>query len=306
MPKTIVTAALTGSVHTPSMSPYLPITPEQIADEAIRACTAGAAVAHIHVRNPVDGHPIPDNDLFRIVASRVKSKCDIILCFTTGGGPDQSVADRTKVINALKPELASYNAGSFNFGIFPAADSVKEFKYDWEKNYLLATENTIFPNTFKTLREYTAILAEANTKPELEVYDFGMVYNIDYLVKKGYLKKPLYLQFVMGILGGIQPTSSNLLHLYQTAQEVLGDFVWSVCAAGKNQFPMCTQSLILGGNVRVGMEDNLYLNKGVLAKSNAEQVEKIIRIMKELGQEPATPAEARKILGLKGLDKLGY
>ncbi|MBN1368407.1 MAG: 3-keto-5-aminohexanoate cleavage protein, partial [Dehalococcoidales bacterium] len=191
MPKTIVTAAVTGSVHTPSMSPYLPVTPEQIADEAIRVCEAGGAVAHIHVRNPDNGRPIPDNDLFRDVASRVKSKCDIILCFTTGGGPDQSVADRAKVVNALKPELASCNAGSLNFSFFSLAETVKEFKYDWEKDYILATENNVFANTFKTLKEYNAIFAVNNTKPEFEVYDAGMLYNIAYLLKKGYVKKPL-------------------------------------------------------------------------------------------------------------------
>lgn len=304
--KVIVTAAINGSVHTPSMSPYLPITPQQIADETVRAWEAGAAIAHIHVRNPEDGMPVSDVELFREVATKVKSRCNIILCFTTGGTPDMSVAERARVVAALKPEMASFNAGSLNFGIFPIAEGIEDFKYDWEKPFLQESEDGIFPNTFKTLREYSQLFAENETKPELEIYDAGMINNLAFLIQRGYLKRPLHLQFVLGILGGIPASVNNLVFLYNTAREMLGDFTWSVCAAGRHQFPMCTVSMLMGGHVRVGMEDNLYLSKGVLAKSNAEQVEKIIRIAREFGLEPATPDEAREILQLKGQDKVNF
>jgi uncharacterized protein (DUF849 family) len=304
--KVIVTAAINGSVHTPTMSPYLPITPQQIADEAVRVYEAGGAIAHIHVRNPENGMPVSDPELFREVAVKVKSRCNIVLCFTTGGTPEMSVADRAKVVSTLKPELASFNAGSLNFGIFPIAEGLEDFKYDWEKPFLEGSENGIFPNTFKTLREYSQLFAENETKPELEVYDTGMINNLAFLIQRGYIKRPLHLQFVLGILGGIPASADNLVFLYKTAREAIGDFTWSVCAAGRHQFPMCTISMIMGGHVRVGMEDNLYLSKGVLAKSNAEQVGKIIRIARELGNEPATPDEARAILKLKGLDKVSF
>ena len=306
MAKVIVTAAINGSVHTPTMSPYLPITPQQIADEAVRAHEAGGAIAHIHVRNPENGMPVSDTELFREVATKVKSRCNIVLCFTTGGTPDMSVTERAKVVSALKPELASFNAGSLNFGIFPIAEGIEDFKHDWEKPFLQDSENGIFPNTFKTLREYSQLFAENETKPELEVYDAGMINNLAFLIQRGYIKRPLHLQFVLGILGGMPASANSLVFLYNTARETIGDFTWSVCAAGRHQFPMCTISMIMGGNVRVGMEDNLYLSKGVLAKSNAEQVEKIIRIARELGLEPATPDEAREILKLKGQDKVNF
>jgi uncharacterized protein (DUF849 family) len=306
MAKVIITAALTGSVHTPSMSPYLPITPEQLIDEAIRVYEAGGAIAHVHVRNPETGQPSANTELFRKVAAEVKMKCNIILCFTTGGSPEMTVADRARVVSTLKPELATYNGGSINFGIFPSAETIKEYKYAWEKPALEGSEDVIFPNTFKTLREYSKLFAEVNTKPELEIYDAGMINNLAYMVQKGYLKKPLHLQFVMGILGGIPASVSNLVFLYNSAKELIGDFTWSVCAAGRFQFPICTVAMIMGGNCRVGLEDNLYLSKGVLAKSNAEQVEKMVRIVREFGNEPANPDEARQILGLKGIDKVYY
>jgi len=306
MAKVIVTAAINGSVHTPTMSPYLPITPQQIADEAVRVYEAGGAIAHIHVRNPENGMPVSDPELFREVAVKVKSRCNIVLCFTTGGTPDMSVAERAKVVSTLKPELASFNAGSLNFGIFPIAEGIEDFKYDWEKPFLEDSEDGIFPNTFKTLREYSQLFAENETKPELEIYDAGMINNLAFLIHRGYIKRPLHLQFVLGILGGMPASANSLVFLYNTARETIGDFTWSVCAAGRHQFPMCTISMIMGGHVRVGMEDNLYLSKGVLAKSNAEQVEKIIRIARELGLEPATPDETREILKLKGQDKVNF
>ena len=306
MDKVIVTAAITGSIHVPSMSPYLPITPQQIADEAVRVYEAGGAVAHIHVRNPETGQPSSDMELFREVVTKVKSKCNIVLCLSTGGGIGMTTAERVKAVTTFKPELASFNFGSINFGLFPIAEAIREFKFPWEKAYLESTWDFIFPNTFKTLREFSQAFSENETKPELEIYDAGMINNVAFMLQRGYLKRPVYLQFVLGILGSMPASPNNLLFLYNSARETIGDFVWSVCAAGRHQLPMCTMSLVMGGNARVGMEDSLYAGKGVLAKSNADQVEKIVRIARELGLEPATPDEARQILGLKGLDKVNW
>lgn len=306
MDKVIVTAAITGSIHVPSMSPYLPIMPQQIADEAVRVYEAGGAVAHIHVRNPETGQPSSDMELFREVVTKVKSKCNMVLCLSTGGGVGMTTAERVKAVTTFKPELASFNFGSINFGLFPIAEAVREFKFPWEKAYVESTWDYIFPNTFKTLREFSQTFSENETKPELEIYDAGMINNVAFMIQRGYLKKPVYLQFVLGILGSISASPNNLLFLLNSARETVGDFVWSVCAAGRHQLPMCTMSLVMGGNARVGMEDSLYAGKGVLAKSNADQVEKIVRIARELGLEPATPDEARRILGLKGLDKVSW
>jgi len=306
MDKVIVTAAITGSIHVPSMSPYLPIMPQQIADEAVRVYEAGGAVAHIHVRNPETGQPSSDMELFREVVTKVKSKCNMVLCLSTGGGVGMTTAERVKAVTTFKPELASFNFGSINFGLFPIAEAVREFKFPWEKAYLESTWDYIFPNTFKTLREFSQAFSENETKPELEIYDAGMINNVAFMIQRGYLKKPVYLQFVLGILGSISASPNNLLFMYNSAREAIGDFVWSVCAAGRHQLPMCTMSLVMGGNARVGMEDSLYAGKGVLAKSNADQVEKIVRIARELGLEPATPDEARQILGLKGLEKVSW
>jgi len=306
MSKAIITAAITGSIHTPSMTPYLPITPKQIADEAVRAYEAGAAVAHIHVRDPETGMPSPSLDLFREVLTEVKSRCNMIICTTTGGGLGMTTEQRVAVVKEFKPELASFNFGSMNFALFPILQKIKEWKYPWEPQYLGMTEDFIFPNTFKTLREFCQYFKEAQTKPEIEIYDVGMINNLAFMIQAGHIEKPVYLQFVMGILGGIPATVENLVFLYRTAKDLIGDFKWSVCAAGRNQMPMCTTALIMGGNARVGLEDSLYVEKGRMAKSNAEQVEKIVRIARELGIEPATPDEARQILGLKGLDKVAY
>jgi len=306
MSKRIITAALTGSIHTPSMSPYLPVTPEQLINEAVAVYNAGGAVAHIHVRDPETGMPNADQNLYREIATEVKKQCDIVLCFTTGGKLGEPVENRVRVASNLEPELTTLNAGSLNFALFHIADSVEEWKYDWEKPYLEGTEDFIFPNTFKTMRQYIEIMDAHGAKPELEIYDAGMINNVAFLINKGVIKKPVYLQFVLGILGGIPATIENLVFLLVTARKQIGNFEFSVCAAGKQQFPMCTTSLLMGGHARVGLEDNLYLEKGVLAKSNAEQVAKLIRIAKEFGIEPATPEEARKILNLKGLDKVNY
>jgi len=304
--KAVITAAITGSIHTTSMSPHLPITPKQIADEAVRSHEAGAAVCHIHARNPETGMPVPDVNLIKEIITSIKSRCDMVVCITTGGGLGMTAEQRLIPVSTFKPELASFNAGSINFALFHALDRYKEFKFDWESKYLAMTEDFIFPNTFKTMKEFSQIFNANNTKPEFEVYDAGMVNNVAFMIERGYVKKPVYIQFVMGVLGGITPGSENLLFLVDYARRLIGDFEFSVCVAGRAQFSICTQSLLLGGNVRVGLEDNLYLDKGVMAKSNAEQVAKIARIARELGIDPATPDEARGILRLKGIDKVNY
>jgi uncharacterized protein (DUF849 family) len=306
MEKRIITAAITGGIHTPTMSPYLPITPKQIADDAVRAFEAGAAVAHIHVRVPETGQGSSSLDLFREVITEVKARCNMVVCITTGGTPGMTVEERGAAVPVFKPELASLNFGSLNFALFPVVGKFKEFKFDWEPKYLTWTEDFIFANTFKTLREFTAFFRENGTKPELEIYDVGMVNNAAFMLQEGHLERPVYLQFVLGILGGIPASMENLMFLYKTAKAALGEFVWSVCAAGRHQMRLCTTALLMGGNARVGLEDSLYLEKDRLAKSNAEQVEKIVRIAREFDIEPATPDEARKILGLKGLDKVNF
>jgi uncharacterized protein (DUF849 family) len=304
--KAIITAAITGSIHTPTMSPYLPITPQQIADEAVRAHEAGAAVCHIHARNPETGMPVADTNLMQQIITNIKSRCDIVICITTGGGLGMTVEQRVAPVTLFKPELASFNAGSVNFALFPVIGRYKEWKFEWEKMYLGMSEDFIFPNTFKTMREYCGFFEQNGTKPEFEIYDSGMVNNVAYLIQAGHVKKPVYIQFVMGVLGGITPSSKNLLFLVDYARELIGDFEFSVCVAGRAQFPLCTQSLLIGGNCRVGLEDNLFLDKGQMAKSNGEQVAKMVRIARELGIEPATPGEARKILGLKGIAQVNY
>ena len=304
--KAVITAAITGSIHTPTMSDYLPITPKQIADEAVRACEAGAAVCHIHARNPETGMPVPDLNLMKEIITDIKSRCNIVVCITTGGGLGMTIEQRVAPVDLYKPELASFNAGSINFALFPVIPRFKEWKFEWEKQYLGMTEDFIFANTFKSMKQYCAKFNETGTKPEFEIYDSGMVNNVAFLIQAGYVKKPVYIQFVMGVLGGITPSPENLLFLVDYAKKLIGDFEFSVCVAGRAQFPICTQSLLIGGNVRVGLEDNLYLEKGRMAKSNAEQVAKIVRMAGELGIDPATPDEARSILGLKGIDKVNF
>jgi uncharacterized protein (DUF849 family) len=304
--KVVVTAAITGGIHTPTMSPYLPITPKQIADDAVKAYEAGAAVVHIHARDPETGQPKPDTNIMKEIITSIKSRCNVVICITTGGGLGMTVEQRVAPISLFKPELGSFNAGSVNFALFPVIPKYKEWKFEWEKQYLGMSEDFVFANTFKSMKEYCRIFAENGTKPEFEIYDAGMVNNIAFMIQAGYLKKPVYIQFVLGVLGGLTPSAENLMFLVDYAKKQIGDFVFSVCVAGRAQFPICTQSLLIGGNCRVGLEDNLYLDKGQMAKNSGEQVAKIIRIAKELGVEPATPDEARKILGLKGIDKVAY
>jgi len=254
--------------------------------------------------DPETGQPVSDINIYNEIITRVKSKCNMVICITTGGALGMSAEQRLIPVSTFKPEIASFNAGSFNFALFQALDRFKEFKFDWESKYLANTEDGIFPNTFKSMKEFARIFTENETKPEFEVYDSGMVNNIAFMIEKGYVKKPVYIQFVMGILGGITPSSENLLFLVDYARKLIGDFEFSVAGAGRAQFLICTQALLIGGNARVGLEDNLYIGKGVTAKSNAEQVSKIIRIARELGIEPASPDEVRKILGLKGMEKV--
>jgi len=300
--KRIVTCAITGSIQIPTMSDYLPITPDQIAQNAIDAANAGAAVVHLHARDPKTGQPSADMNLFEEILEKIKKvNKDINICLTTGGGVGMTVEQRASVIPRFKPPLASCNLGSMNWGVFGIAAKFKEFKYPWEGAMLEMCKGFIFQNTFADLFKLTTIMQENGTKPELEVYDVGHLYNCQYLIEAGYLKPPVYLQFVTGILGGIGSTSYDLITLNQTADRIIGkgNYVWSAFGAGRNEFPVCTQSLFLGGNVRVGMEDNLHVRKGVLAKSNGDLVQKMVRIMDEFDFEPATPAETREILGLK-------
>ena len=307
MNKLIVTAALTGAIHTPTMSSHLPITPDEIAEEARRASEAGAAVVHVHARDPETGQPSADSNLFGEILAKIKNRCDAVVCTTTGGGFGMTVEQRVSVVKTYSPELASLNAGSLNFALHPVLDKIKEFKHEWEPAYLGMSEDFIFPNTFKTLREFSQFFAAEDTKPEFEIYDAGMLNNLAFLIQTAEIKRPIYLQFVLGILGGMPATVNNLVFLVNSAREIIGDdFVWSVCAAGRHQFTMCNLALLMGGNTRVGLEDNLFLEKGKMAESSGEQVDKIIRIGKEHGLEPATPEEARKMLGLKGGDSVKF
>lgn len=303
--KAIITAAITGAIHIPSQSEYLPITPEEIAQQAVDAGRAGAAVAHIHARHPEDGHPVADVRIFQQICDRIREESDIILCLTTGGDPTtMTLEQRLSPVTQLKPELASLNSGSFNFALHPLAERLAEYRFDWERPYLLSTEDNIHNNTFRSMREYLEIFDQAGTRPEFEVYDLGQINNLKYFYDRGMIRPPFDVQFVLGILGGLPATVENLVHLVDAAQKALGmeTLRWSVVGAGRQQMPLGAAALAMGGNVRVGLEDSVWLSKGVKARTNAEQVEKIVRIAGELSIETATPAEARVLLGLKDKD----
>jgi len=305
--KRIITAAITGSVHTPTMSPYLPITPKEIADEAVRACEAGAASVHIHVRNAETGEPSSSLELFREVVTGIRDRCDVIIGLTSGGNYLQSDEERIRVVKELEPEIASLDVGTMNYGVFPMADRYENWKYEWEKKYLAGTEDGVFVNTFKSLRHFATTMAKVNTVPEIELFDSNWIQNAAFLVKKGHIThRPLYIQFVMGVLGGSPCSLETLVFFVNTAKQLLGDFNWSVSVAERNPFAYLAAALAMRGNIRVGMEDNLYISRGVLAKSNAEQVEKAARIIHEVGFEVATPDDARKIIGTKGKDKVNF
>ena len=298
--KVILTAAVTGAVHIPSMSPYLPDTPDKIIDEAVDAWKAGAAVVHLHARDPKDGRPSSDTELMKYITDGVRARCDVVVGITTDGAIGMSIEERLASVPVCKAELASCNAGSVNFCFAPIADKIGQPKYDWEIPFVKNTYTVPFSNTFQDIEDYIQTMDENGTKPEFEVYEVGMISNIAYFIRKGLLKAPVYLQFVTGVMGGIPASVDNLLFLVNTAKKVLGEdnFVWSCAAAGKNQFDITTAAMILGGNVRVGLEDNLYIARGKLAESNAEPIAKMARIAQELGRETATPDEARKMLGL--------
>jgi len=300
--KVIVSAAITGAIHTPTMSPHLPITPEQIADQAIAAAQAGAAAVHIHARDPRTGMPSADPALFERIVTRIQAGCEAIICLTTGGGLSMTVEQRAAVVPRFQPELASLNMGSMNFALHPMAKRHAAWLHEWEPLMLEASKDNIFRNTFGDLEKILAMMAQAGVKPELEIYDAGQLDNAAFLVAEGLLKPPLYLQFVLGILGGMSATLDSLLFLRQTADRLLGprNYQFSAFGAGRMEFPICTASALMGGHCRVGLEDNLNLARGVPATSNAELVLKMRRILAEFSLETATPAEARAILGLKG------
>lgn len=306
--KVIITSAITGSAHYPSMSPYLPITPKQIIEDAVKSAEAGAALLHVHARNPENGMPTPDIDVYQEVLTGIKAQTDAVICISTSGSMGMTTERRALPIIDFKPEIASLNFGSMNFSVFYMAERLQEWKYQWERLAMLTSEDYIYPNTFKTLREFLSIFAANNTKPEIEIYDLGMINNLAFMIQRGHIKPPVHLQFVTGALGGVPSTVDSLVMLYNAAKDALGkdNFTWSALGAGRFQMSICCVALAMGGNVRVGLEDSLYISKGELARSSADQVAKIVRIMKELSLEPATPDEARKILGLKGKNKVNY
>jgi len=306
-PKRIISAAITGSVHTPTMSPYLPINPGEIAEEAVRACSAGAASVHIHVRDPKTGAPSSSLDLFRETVSEIKRRCDIMICITSGGNYLQTDEERIGVVKELKPELASLDVGSMNYGVFPMAEKYQAWKFDWEKPYLAGTKKGVFVNTFQTLEHFAKTMAEVGTIPEIEIFDSSWIQNAAYLVRKGFiLNKPLWIQFVMGVLGGSPCSVETLTFLHSTARSLLGEFHWSLSAAHRYPFAHFAAGLALGGNIRVGMEDNLYIRRGQLSQSNAEQVEKAARLIREVGFEVASPEEARTMIHTKGKDQVNF
>jgi uncharacterized protein (DUF849 family) len=305
--KVILSCAVTGSIHVPSMSPYLPITPAQIAQEAITAREAGAGSVHLHARNPKTGEPTMDLGLFQEFCQEVHQKSDVVICITTGGAPTMTPEERMVAVRRFKPELASINMGSFNFGLFPIMEKIKEYKFDWEEKYLERSKDNIFKNTFYDQERIFKIMKDNGTKPELECYDVGHLYNTAHWADKGAIDPPIWIQLIMGILGAIQPSVENLLFMKSTADKLFGkDCVWSVLPTGRHEFNLCTVGAVMGGNVRIGMEDNLYLGKGTLAKNNAEMVKKMARILNELDLELATPQETRAILKLKGKEHTSY
>jgi uncharacterized protein (DUF849 family) len=305
--KVIITCAVTGSIHTPSMSPHLPITPDEIAEAAIGAAKAGAAVVHLHAREPADGRPTQDPKMFKQFLPKIKAASDVVINLTTGGAPTMSIEDRLQPALQLKPEVASLNMGSMNFGLYEMIPRVKEWKYEWEKPYLAASDDRIFKNTFKDIAHILQSCSENNTRFEIECYDIGHLYTAAHFLERGLVKPPLFIQSVFGIRGGIGPHPEDVLHMRRTADRLFGDqYQWSVLGGGRNQMYIATQSAVMGGNVRVGLEDSLWLGKGQLAKTNADQVSKIRRILEELGLEIATPDDARAILKLKGKNNVNF
>ena len=305
--KVIITCAVTGAIHTPTMSPHLPITPEEIAEGAIGAAKAGAAVVHLHARERKDGRPTQDPKVFLEFLPKIKAASDVVINLTTGGAPTMAIEERLQPALKLKPEVASLNMGSMNFGLYEMIPRYKEWKYDWEKPYLAGSDDRIFKNTFKDIAYILQSCSENNTRFEIECYDIGHLYTAAHFLDRGLVKAPLFIQSVFGIRGGIGPHPEDVLHMKRTADRLFGeDYLWSVLGAGRNQMYIATQSAVMGGNVRVGLEDSLWIGKGSLAKSNAEQVAKIRRILEELGLEVATPDDARAMLKLKGKNNVNF
>jgi uncharacterized protein (DUF849 family) len=306
--KVIITCAVTGSVHTPTMTPYLPITPDEIAKESIAAAEAGASVIHLHARDPKDGRPTPSPDVFMQFLPRIKQNCDAVINITTGGSLGMSMDDRLAAPLRAKPELCSLNMGSMNFGIFHAGDKITDWKYDWEKPYVEKTRDNIVSNTFTQIERVIRELGHGcGTRFECECYDIGHLYTLAHFLDRKLLEPPLFVQTIFGVLGGIGPHPEDLAHMRRTADRLFGsDYQWSILAAGRHQMGLATMGATMGANVRVGLEDSIYLGPGQLAKSNAEQVTKIRAILENLSLEIATPAEARAMLKLKGGDQVAF
>jgi uncharacterized protein (DUF849 family) len=306
--KVIISCAITGSIHTPTMSEALPVTPEDIATQSIAAAEAGAAILHLHARNPKDGRPTPDPAVYMQFLPRIKQSTDAVVNITTGGSVHMTLEERLAAPLLTKPEMCSLNMGTMNFGMFLLADRYQKWKHDWEEPYLRGSDDFIFRNTFRDIERILKILGEEHgTRFEHECYDVGHLYNLAHFVDRKLVKTPFFVQTIFGILGGIGAEPHNLMFMKETADRLFGDdYRWSVLAAGRFQMPFATQAAIMGGNVRVGLEDSLFIGRGELAASNAEQVKKIRLILEELGHLIATPDEARQILALKGGDLVGF
>lgn len=304
----IVTCAPTGGIHTPTMSPHLPVTPDEIARASIAAAQAGAAIIHLHARNPDTGQPDARPELFQEFMPQIARGCDAVLNVTTGGGLGMTREERLRAAVATSPEMASLNAGSLNFGLFPLLGKHSSWKHEWEPAFLEMTRDFVFKNTFADIEYIVRELGEAHgTRFEFECYDLGHLYNVAWLIDQGWVEPPFFVQMVFGILGGVGADLDNLMHMHLVAERLFGQsYEWSVLAAGRHQLPFATQAAMLGGNLRVGMEDSLFLGPGEPATSSAAQVEKIRGIVEALGYQVATPAEARQRLALKGADNVGF
>ncbi len=305
--KVIITCAVTGAIHTPSMSPYLPVTPEEIAEAAVGAAEAGAAIVHLHARDPQTGKPDQTPEAFGRFLPRIKQATNAVVNLTTGGAPYMTVAERVKPAEVFKPEVASLNMGSMNFGLFPMLNRFKDFKFDWEAQALENSRDLVFRNSFKDIEFVLRMLGDAGTRFEFECYDISHLYNLNHFLERGLVRPPLFVQSVFGILGGIGPHPEDVLHMKRTADRLFGNqYKWSVLGAGKNQLAIAAQAAAMGGNVRVGLEDSLWAGKGMLAQSNAQQVRLARQIIEGLGRTVATPDEARQILQLKGGDQVAF
>jgi len=305
--KVIISCAITGAIHTPSMSPHLPVTPQEIAESAIAAAKAGAAIVHLHARDPKTGKPDQRPEAFLPFLRPIKEGCDAVINLTTGGSPYMSVQERIQPAVVLKPEVASMNMGSMNFGLYPMLQRFKDFKHDWERPYLEGSKDLVFRNTYGDIQTALEDLAPSETRYEFECYDTSHLYNLAHFVDRGLVKAPFFVQTVFGILGGIGAHPEDVMHMKRTADRLFGDaYRWSVLGAGRNQMPVAAMAAAMGANVRVGLEDSLWIGAGKLARSNAEQVEKVRGIVEGLGLEIATPQEAREILQLKGAAKVAF